>query len=65
MPDAGTPKKLVKYYVFLGENQNALKYLEILFETKNKSLLLIMNNPNYKDLQSEPRYQTILKEMGL
>ena len=65
MPDADTPGKLAEYYVFLGEYQNALKYLEILLETRNRSLLGKINNPYYKDLRSEPRFQAIIKKMGL
>jgi len=65
MPDADTPGNLAGYYVFLGEYQNALKYLEILFETRNRSLLGKINNPYYKDLRSEPRFQAIIKKMGL
>ena len=65
MPDENTPMALAVYHVFLGDNQKALTYIEILFETRNRAALRVKNSINFKDLHSEPRFQAVLKKAGL
>ena len=64
-PDGNTLILLAEHHAFLGENQEALTYIEKMYETRNRSIIGIGNNVFFKDLRSEPRFQAILKKMRL
>lgn len=56
---------IAEKYAFLGENDKALTLLEKCYKSRSVWAPYIKCNPFFKNLQSEPRFQTILKEMNL
>ncbi len=52
-------------YVKIGKKVEALGFLEKAFVNKLPDLPLINNNPDLDNLRSEPRFQVIIKKMGL
>ncbi len=56
---------IAQKYAFLGENDKALTLLEKCFERRSIWAPYMKCNPYFKNLQSEPRFQTILKKMNL
>ena len=53
------------FYAFLGEKENALDNLEKAFQARAFMMAWVKAEPVFDDLRSEPRYQAILKKMGL
>jgi DNA-binding winged helix-turn-helix (wHTH) protein/TolB-like protein len=53
------------FYAFLGEKEKALDNLEKAFEARAFMMAWVKADPVFDDLRSEPRYQAILKKMGL
>ncbi len=56
---------IAEKYAFLGENDKALTLLEKCYKSRSVWAPYIKCNPFFKNLQSEPRFQTILKKMNL
>ncbi|MCD6543967.1 MAG: hypothetical protein J7K34_05615, partial [Flavobacteriaceae bacterium] len=56
---------IAEKYAFLGENDNALTLLEKCYKSRSIWAPYMKCNPFFKNLQSEPRFKTILKEMNL
>ncbi len=52
-------------YAQLGDKENALDALEKAFENKNDQIDLMKVEPYFDNLQSEPRFQTLLRKIGL
>jgi serine/threonine-protein kinase len=52
-------------YALLGDKERALTWLETAYEIKPSDLASIKSEPDLITLQSEPRYQALLKRMGL
>ena len=52
-------------YAWLGKNEETLNWLEKAFEENYTSLPAINNNRDFDILRSEPRFQAIIKKMGL
>jgi TolB-like protein len=60
------PLTLANRYVKIGKKEEALNWLEKAFENRSPEFpSAINNNPDYDDLRSEPRFQAIIKKMGL
>lgn len=53
------------YYAFLGEREKALACLEKAYEARSFLFAFVKADPMFDDLRTEPRYQAILKSMGL
>jgi TolB-like protein/Tfp pilus assembly protein PilF len=53
------------YYAWLGNKEEALKSLEKALEERASQLPRINNDPDFDYLRSEPRFQAIIKKMGL
>ena len=53
------------YQAFLGQKEKALDNLEKAFDKKAFLLAWVKADPIFDSLRSEPRYQAILKKMGL
>jgi tetratricopeptide (TPR) repeat protein len=56
---------IAQKYAFLGENDKALNLLESCYKKRSIWAPYIKCNPFFKNLRSEPRFQTILDEMNL
>jgi serine/threonine-protein kinase len=52
-------------YASLGENHQALDWLETAYKEGDRVLLTLKVEPAYKDLHNEPRYLKLLADMGL
>jgi TolB-like protein/DNA-binding winged helix-turn-helix (wHTH) protein len=60
-----SPLELSDIYACLKQKEEALHYLEQSYEERAPWLVRIQSNPDYDFLHSEPRYQAIVKKMGL
>ena len=54
-----------RVYSFTGENEKALDNLERAYEKKEFLSAFVKADPIFDNLRAEPRYQAILKNMGL
>lgn len=52
-------------YAHLRRKEEALHYLELAYQEREPWLVHIQNMPSFDFLHSEPRYQVIVKKMGL
>jgi TolB-like protein len=59
------PFVLAERFAFLGEKEKALTALEASYESHSQFIPLIKHNAFFDNLQSEPRFKTILKQMKL
>jgi TolB-like protein/Tfp pilus assembly protein PilF len=60
-----SPSTLSNRYAKLGKNEEALFWLGKASENPPPGFSGINNNPDYDNLRSEPRFQAIIKKMGL
>lgn len=56
---------LFKNYALLGEKEKALEALEKSFENRDFMLPFANIDPLYDNLRSEPRFQAVMRKMGL
>jgi adenylate cyclase len=56
---------LALVYAALGENDNAFKCLEKSYERREEALLTIKVDPKMDPLRSDPRFMTLLKNIGI
>jgi hypothetical protein len=56
---------LAHSFNILGKKKEALDYLEKELENPPPGFAFINNNPDFNNLRSEPRFQAIIKKMGL
>lgn len=56
---------LAKFYALLGDREQALSWLEKSCENKDFLLAFVKAEPIFDELRSEPRYQAVLRRMGL
>jgi TolB-like protein len=56
---------LATNYAIIGKKEDALYWLEKTFENPPSDFPRINNNPDFDNIRSEPRFQTIIKRMGL
>ena len=61
-PDATS---IAGLYFFLGEVNKGFEMLEQAFSRKEQGLLFLQSNPFFYSVRIEPRYQSLLKRMGL
>jgi TolB-like protein/DNA-binding winged helix-turn-helix (wHTH) protein/Tfp pilus assembly protein PilF len=50
---------------YTGDKEATLKYLEAAYRDHDPDLIFLQNDPMFDFLHSEPRYQAIVKKMGL
>jgi hypothetical protein len=50
---------------YAGDKDETLKYLELSYRNHDPDLIFIQNEPLFDFLHSDPRYQDIVKKMGL
>ena len=60
-----SPLELSDIYACLKRKEEALDYLEQSYKERAPWLVRIQSNPDYDFLHSDPRYQAIVKKMGL
>ena len=51
-------------YIGLGDNDNAINWLEKAFEEQSSLLLLLNIDPIYDPLRSDPRFQDLVDRMN-
>ena len=56
---------IARYYAMLEKNEEALDWLEKGLEENDSNILRINSNPDFDILRSEPRFQAMIKKMGL
>jgi hypothetical protein len=59
------PYEAARIHAFLGDRQKALDNLEKAFENKAFLMAWVKADPVFDCLRAEPRYQAILRNMGL
>ena len=52
-------------YAHLGENDRALEQLEQRYRSRGFEMLTLKNNPDFDPLRSDPRFQDLLRRVGL
>ena len=52
-------------YFRLGENEEGWKWLEKAYDERSYSLVLLKVDPFYDNIRSDPRFQALLKKIGL
>jgi hypothetical protein len=56
---------LAAIYAHLRRKEEALHYLELAYQEHEALMVTVQNMPSFDFLHSEPRYQAIVKKMGL
>ena len=59
------PYELATRYASIGKKEEALYWLEKYFDTQPVDLPRINNRPQLETLRSEPRFQAMIKKLGL
>ena len=62
LPDTGAAAET---YVALGDADRALKVLDILYRRREGALILLNADPCFDTLKSDPRFQQLLRRIGL
>ena len=60
-----SPADLSMYYVLLGDHEQALDYLEKAYQIRSSRMAYLGVMPEFEALHSEPRFQVLLKKVGL
>ena len=63
--ERGSPFEYAELYTALGNHDMAMQYLETAYEGHTAWLLELQLNPAYDDLHSDPRYQELIRRIGL
>jgi serine/threonine protein kinase/tetratricopeptide (TPR) repeat protein len=58
-------EEIAMVYVGLGDNNNALLWLEQAYRAQSKGLVLLKADPFYHSLAEEPRYRELVRKVGL
>ncbi len=56
---------VAKQYAYLGDKNATLKSLELAYHARSPWLILIQTEPIFDFLHSEPRYQALVRKVGL
>ena len=59
------PYAVAWIYEALGEKQQALDWLEKSYENREDTMLWLNSDPSWDDLRSEPRFQDLVRRVGL
>jgi hypothetical protein len=59
------PYEIAKDYAFLGDKANTLKFLEQSYREHYPWLILLQTEPMFDFVHPEPRYQALIKKLGL
>jgi hypothetical protein len=61
----GNELRVARFYLFAGENDRALDWLERGYEARDPNLPSISDSPEVDPLRSEPRFQALLRRLNL
>ena len=64
-PLAATAREIAGYYVYLGEVNTAFEWLEQSYSRKESQLSDITFDEIFESIRNDPRYQNLLKRLGL
>jgi len=59
------PTLVAKVYLLLGEKDEAFKWLERGFAERDGFLVSLVNSPDFQSLRGDPRYQDLVRRVGL
>jgi tetratricopeptide (TPR) repeat protein len=59
-----SPFQIALIYVGLGENDNAIEWLETAKRERDPFLIYIRVDPNFDNLRTDPRFLKLMKEIG-
>ena len=59
------PVRIARIYVALGETDHAFEWLQTAYDTRSDHLLHLNISPYYDNLRADPRFQALLKKIGL
>jgi TolB-like protein/tetratricopeptide (TPR) repeat protein len=60
-----SPYSIAQVYLALGDTESALKYLEWANNDRTNWIMLLGVDPKFDPLRSDPRFQALIKEIGL
>lgn len=60
-----SPFEMARHYAFLGDKPNTLKFLEACYDQRYAYLIMVQTERMFHWVHSEPRYQAIIRKMGL
>jgi TolB-like protein/DNA-binding winged helix-turn-helix (wHTH) protein len=60
-----SPFEMARHYAFLGDKPNTLKFLEASYDQRYPYLIMVQGERMFDLVHSEPRYQALIKRMGL
>jgi hypothetical protein len=60
-----SPFEMARHYAFLGDKPNTLKFLEASYDQRYPYLIMVQSERLFDLVHSEPRYQALIKRMGL
>lgn len=64
-PDEDADARVAFIYSEMGDKENTLHYLEMAYRNRSWSLVLIKEDPTFDFLRSDPRFQSLEKQIGL
>ena len=64
-PNEDADVRVAFLYSEMGDKENTLRYLEMAYRSHSWSLLLIKEDPTFDFLRSDPRFQSLEKQIGL
>ena len=59
------PTVLAQVHMFLNEKNEALDYLEMAYEIHDDELPIMLQRPNFHELQKEPRFKDLVRKTGI
>ena len=64
-PSLAPPEYIAGIYLSLGEKEQALAWLERAYEARGDYLVFVKVDPLWDSLRSEPRFQDLMRRIGL
>ena len=62
----GPARIMVEFYMFSGDNERALAWLEKAYQERDDIMTGIKTDPDYiASLRAEPRFQDLIRRVGL
>lgn len=59
------PFEMARRYAFLGDKANTLKFLELSYQEHYPWTVMVQGQPMFDFVHAEPRYQALIKKIGL
>src|SRR5205085_4360782 len=59
------PIHIATLYTLLGQKELAIQYLEMAYRQRNAEIMIIKNYTLFNPLRSDPRFQDLLRRIGL